>query len=104
MTQLVSSSISAAMASLAFTSGGRRASGRQPYGRASRRRRHIADEVHPRSPRDCAASGGAISIASPQAVEPSYIEAFATSMPVRPATWVWNSNRTCSVPWAISGW
>ena len=40
----------------------------------------------------------AISIASPQAVEPSYIEALATSMPVSAATWVWNSNRTCSVP------
>ncbi len=37
-------------------------------------------------------------------VEPSYIEALATSMPVSAATWVWNSNRYCSVPWAISGW
>ena len=36
----------------------------------------------------------AISIASPHAVEPSYIEALATSMPVRAATWVWNSNKT----------
>ena len=45
----------------------------------------------------------AISIASPQAVDPSYIEALATSMPVSAATWVWNSNRTCSVPCAISG-
>ena len=41
--------------------------------------------------------------ASAQAVEPSYIEALATSRPVRAATWVWNSNRTCKVPWAISG-
>ena len=40
---------------------------------------------------------------SEMAVEPSYIEALATSMPVRAATWVWNSNRTCSVPCAISG-
>ena len=45
----------------------------------------------------------AISIASPQAVEPSYIEALATSMPVNAATWVWNSNSTCKVPCAISG-
>ncbi len=45
----------------------------------------------------------AINIASPHAVEPSYIEAFATSMPVSAATWVWNSNRTCNVPCAISG-
>ena len=37
------------------------------------------------------------------AVEPSYIEALATSMPVSIATWVWNSNRYCSVPCAISG-
>ena len=46
----------------------------------------------------------AISTASAVAVEPSYIEAFATSMPVSIATWVWNSNRYCSVPCAISGW
>ena len=46
----------------------------------------------------------AIITASAQAVEPSYIEALATSMPVSAATWVWNSNSTCSVPWAISGW
>jgi hypothetical protein len=45
----------------------------------------------------------AISTASAVAVEPSYIEAFATSMPVRIATCVWNSNSTCSVPCAISG-
>ena len=32
------------------------------------------------------------------------MEALATSMPVRSATWVWNSNRVCSVPWLISGW
>ena len=31
------------------------------------------------------------------------MEAFATSMAVSIATWVWNSNRYCSVPWAISG-
>ena len=46
----------------------------------------------------------AISTASPVPVEPSYMEAFATSMPVSAATWVWNSNRYCSVPCAISGW
>ena len=38
------------------------------------------------------------------AVAPSYIEAFATSMPVSIATWVWNSNRYCSVPCVTSGW
>jgi hypothetical protein len=42
-------------------------------------------------------------IASQQAVEPSYIEALATSQPNRRATWVWNSNSACSVPCAISG-
>ena len=46
----------------------------------------------------------AISTASAAAVEPSYMEAFATSMAVSAATWVWNSNRYCSVPCAISGW
>ena len=46
----------------------------------------------------------AITTASAAAVEPSYIEALATSMPVISATWVWNSNRYCSVPWVISGW
>jgi hypothetical protein len=45
----------------------------------------------------------AISIASAQAVEPSYIEALATSMPVSSATWVWNSNSACKVPCEISG-
>jgi hypothetical protein len=45
----------------------------------------------------------AISTASAVPVEPSYMEAFATSMPVRFATWVWNSKRYCSVPCAISG-
>jgi hypothetical protein len=46
----------------------------------------------------------AISTASAQAVEPSYMEAFATSMPVSSATCVWNSKRYCSVPCVISGW
>jgi len=46
----------------------------------------------------------AMPIASQQAVEPSYIDALATSQPYSRATWVWNSNKTCSVPWAISGW
>ena len=40
---------------------------------------------------------------SAAAVEPSHIEALAMSIPIMAATWVWNSNRTCSVPWAISG-
>ena len=39
-----------------------------------------------------------MTIASQQAVEPSYIEALATSQPSSRATWVWNSNRTCNVP------
>ena len=38
-----------------------------------------------------------------QAVAPSYMEAFATSMPVMSATWVWNSKRYWSVPWETSG-
>ncbi len=46
----------------------------------------------------------AISTASAAAVEPSYIEALATSIAVRLATCVWNSNRYCSVPCATSGW
>ena len=45
----------------------------------------------------------AISTASPQPVEPSYMEALATSIAVRLAIWVWNSNRYCSVPCVISG-
>ncbi len=45
----------------------------------------------------------AISTASEAPVEPSYIEALATSMAVSRLTWVWNSNRYCSVPWVISG-
>ena len=48
--------------------------------------------------------GRILAITSDAAVEPSYIEALATSIPVKAATWVWNSNRYCSVPWAISGW
>jgi hypothetical protein len=46
----------------------------------------------------------AITAASAQAVEPSYMEALATSMPVSAHTWDWNSNIACSVPCAISGW
>ncbi len=46
----------------------------------------------------------AISTASAVAVEPSYMEALATSMPVRCATWVWNSNSIWSVPCETSGW
>ncbi len=44
----------------------------------------------------------AISAASGTAVEPSYIEALATSMPVNWLTMVWNSKIVVSVPWAIS--
>jgi hypothetical protein len=46
----------------------------------------------------------AISPASGTAVEPSYIEAFATSMPVSWHIIVWNSKMEVSVPCAISGW
>ena len=46
----------------------------------------------------------AMSVASPQPVEPSYMEALATSMPVRFATCVWNSKSICNVPCEISGW
>ena len=65
---------------------GQAASGRfcrPPYAPASRKRRHIGDAARRkctdllRRVRRCA-----ISIASPHAVEPSYIEAFATSIPV----------------------
>ena len=45
----------------------------------------------------------AIITASAAAEAPSYMEALATGMPVIIATWVWNSNRYCSVPWVISG-
>ena len=37
-------------------------------------------------------------------VDPSYMEAFATSIPVSWQTSVWNSNMYCSVPCEISGW
>ena len=40
----------------------------------------------------------AIPMASQQAVEPSYIDALATSQPSSRATCVWNSNSTWSVP------
>ena len=46
----------------------------------------------------------AIIAASGTAVEPSYIEALATSIPVSWQTSVWNSKIACSVPWLISGW
>ena len=55
---------------------------RPPYARGSRRRRHIADAGRRRAPPLRRVSRWAISIASPHAVEPSYIEALATSMPV----------------------
>jgi hypothetical protein len=40
----------------------------------------------------------AISADSASAVEASYIEAFATSMPVSSQTIVWNSKMLCSKP------
>jgi len=44
----------------------------------------------------------AISMASAAPVEPSYIEALATSMPVNSQIIVWNSKMACSVPWESS--
>ena len=44
----------------------------------------------------------AIIAASAAAVEPSYMEAFATSMPVSSQIMVWNSKIACSVPCEIS--
>ena len=46
----------------------------------------------------------AIIRASAAPVEPSYMEALATSMPVSSQIMVWNSKIDCSVPCAISGW
>ncbi len=46
----------------------------------------------------------AIIIASAAPVEPSYIDAFAISIPVSSQIIVWNSNIACSVPCDISGW
>jgi hypothetical protein len=45
----------------------------------------------------------AIISASAAPVEPSYMEALATSMPVSSQIMLWNSKMDCSVPWAISG-
>ena len=42
--------------------------------------------------------------ASAVAWAPSYIEALATSRPVRAQTMVWNSKMVWRVPWLISGW
>ena len=42
--------------------------------------------------------------ASTIAVLPSYIDAFARSVPISCDTSVWNSKIACSVPCAISGW
>ena len=44
----------------------------------------------------------AIMTDSGMAVEPSYMEAFATSMPVSSQIMVWNSKMACSVPCEIS--
>ena len=46
----------------------------------------------------------AIMAASGTAVEPSYIEALATSMPVSWQIMVWNSKIAVSVPCEISAW
>jgi hypothetical protein len=43
-----------------------------------------------------------MSTASVVAVEPSYMEALATSWPVSWHIRVWNSKIACSVPWVIS--
>ena len=56
---------------------------------------------------DGSATGSAVSLfrqASASALAPSYIPAFATSMPVSSQTSDWNSKIVCSVPWLISGW
>ncbi len=45
----------------------------------------------------------AIITASAEPVEPSYMEALATSIPVSSQIMVWNSKIDCSVPCAISG-
>ena len=46
----------------------------------------------------------AIMAASGTAVDPSYMDAFATSMPVSWQIIVWNSKIVVSVPWEISAW
>jgi hypothetical protein len=46
----------------------------------------------------------AIITASAAPVEPSYMLALATSMPVSSAIMVWNSKMACSVPCVISAW
>ena len=46
----------------------------------------------------------AIVTASAAPVDPSYIEAFATSMPVSSQIMVWNSKIDCKVPWENSAW
>ncbi len=46
----------------------------------------------------------AIKTASGTAVEPSYMEALATSMPVSWQIMVWNSKMAVSVPCEISAW
>jgi hypothetical protein len=42
--------------------------------------------------------------ASAAALAPSYMEAFATSMPSSSQTVVWNSKMACSVPCESSAW
>ena len=42
--------------------------------------------------------------ASGTAVDPSYIDAFATSMPVSWQIIVWNSKKACSDPCEASAW
>ena len=46
----------------------------------------------------------AMRTASARADAPSYIEAFATSIPVSWQIRVWNSKSACNVPWLNSGW
>ena len=63
-------------------------------------RMHAARDHHRRRP----VTRTAIITASAAAVEPSYIEALATSMPVSSQIMVWNSKIACSVPCEISAW
>ena len=76
------------------TSGGRATTSSLAMRERVSPRRRSADAGRPRAPAlRRLVTRCAISTASPVPVEPSYMEAFATSMPVSAATWVWNSNR-----------
>ena len=67
--------------------------------------RDIRDAPIARSARDrLPVTRTAIMAASGTAVEPSYIDALATSMPVSWQIMVWNSKIVVSVPCEISAW